>query len=329
MTTTRVSFGARPGANLSASTEADGTVPTGTPLHPALVLSRSRAAARSGDLDEALRLLRSADDPAVGGHRDVLDLLARVHAQRGELTEAAAAWRRVQERHPQDPAALAGLARIERLRRGGPRAAFARHRTHTALAAAVCAVTALAAGAAALIDGTDGGPPTRHSALPAEQAEQIAQRLEAERETELAQQRAREEARRAAAADALARALQAPGLHPVVRQDSVEVAFTEGLFSEGAELTTTGADRLAVLGERLAGRQVRVEIFGHAATVPGAPSSGGSVVSLWRALIAARELSAASGKSLTEFTTASADQRDAPYESAERNRTVTVVITPA
>jgi hypothetical protein len=48
---------------------------------------------------------------------------------------------------------------------------------------------------------------------------------------------------------------------------------------------------------------------------------------LWRALVAARELSAASGKPLTAFTT-SADQQDAPYDTAARNRTVTVVITP-
>jgi hypothetical protein len=32
---------------------------------------------------------------------------------------------------------------------------------------------------------------------------------------------------------------------------------------------------------------------------------------------------------LTAFTTVSADQRDAPYAEPARNRTVTVVITPA
>ncbi|MDF3150169.1 hypothetical protein PBV88_55785, partial [Streptomyces sp. T21Q-yed] len=122
--------------------------------------------------------------------------------------------------------------------------------------------------------------------------------------------------------------LRAPGIHPAVQGASVEVVFADGLFSEGAELTPLGADRLAVLGGRLAGRKVSVEIYGQAATVPGAPRSGGSVLSLWRALIAARELSAAGGKPLTAFTTASADQRDAPYASAAKNRTVTVVVTP-
>ncbi|MER5222554.1 tetratricopeptide repeat protein [Streptomyces flaveus] len=304
-----------------------------SPLRVGLLVSRARAAARSGELDEALRLLRSADDPVVGGHRDVLDLLARVHAQRGELPEAAAHWRRVQERHPGDPAAAAGLARIARLGRGGPRAALARHRTRTALAAAVCVVAAVTAGTFALTDATADRQPAGHSAAPAQQAEQaeaerIAQRIAADREAELARQRAREQARKADAADALARELRAPGLRPVVRGNSVEVAFTEGLFAESDRLTPAGADQLAVLGDRLAGREARIEIHGHAATVPGAPRSGGSVLSLWRALVAARELSAASGKPLTAFTTTSADQQDAPYDTAARNRTVTVVITP-
>ncbi|MFJ8140930.1 hypothetical protein [Streptomyces sp. NPDC096013] len=42
----------------------------------------------------------------------------------------------------------------------------------------------------------------------------------------------------------------------------------------------------------------------------------------------ARELSVANSRPLTAFTTARADQRDAPYASAARNRTVTVVIIP-
>ncbi|WUO32185.1 hypothetical protein OHT21_30675 [Streptomyces sp. NBC_00286] len=324
-------------------TDSGDTSPSVSPLRVGLLVSRAQTAARSGELDEALRLLKSAADPAVGGHRDVLDLLARVHAQRGELTEAAAHWHRIQERHPEDPAAAAGLARIERLGRAGPRAALARHRTRTALAAAVCAVAAITAGTVALTDATTDRQPARHSAAPAaqtdqmdqtdqtdqtEQAERIAQRIAADREAELARQRAREQARKSGAADTLARALRAPGLRPVAHGDSVEVAFTEGLFAEGDRLTPTGASQLTVLGNRLTDRQARIEIHGHAATVPGAPRSGGSVLALWRALVAARELSAASGKPLTAFTTTSADQQDAPYDDATRNRTVTVVITP-
>ncbi|MFJ9031531.1 tetratricopeptide repeat protein [Streptomyces sp. NPDC102274] len=314
------------GTSSGSRSESGDTAPAGS-SRVGLLVSRARAMARSGDLDGALRLLNGADDPEVGGDRDVLDLLARVHAQRGELAEAAACWRRVQEQHPREPAAAAGLARIERLGRRGPRAALTRYRARTALAVAVCAVAAVTVGTVVLIDGAD-GQSARPGPSQADRVEQLAQRLDADRRAEQAREQDRETARRSEAADALARALRAPGLRPVVRGDSVEVAFTDGLYSEGTQLTPTGAERLAVLGEHLAGREARIEIYGQAATVPGAPRSGGSVVSLWRALIAARELSAASGKPLTAFTTASADQHDAPYASAAKNRTVTVVITP-
>lgn len=324
--------GAGSGRTAADSAGSDGTALSGTAsatasLRVGLLVSRARAAARSGDLDGALRLLHDAEDPVAADHPDVLDLLARVHAQRGDLARAAAYWRRVQEQRPQDPAASAGLVRIDRLGSRGPRAALARHRAGTALAAAVCAVAAITAGTVALTDAA-GGQPERPGPAQAESAEQRARQLDAERRAEEARERDREAAHRAEAAGALARELRAPGMDPAVHGASVEVAFADGLFSEGAELTQTGADQLAALGGRLAGRNVRVEIHGHAATVPGAPTSGGSVLSLWRALIAARELSTASGKPLTAFTTVSADQRDAPYTSAAKNRTVTVMITP-
>ncbi|KUO06195.1 tetratricopeptide repeat protein [Streptomyces caeruleatus] len=304
-----------------------------TPVRPAdalrvvLLVSRARAAARSGDLDGALRLLHEADDPALAGHHDVLDLLARVHAQRGEPARAVEYWRRVQEQQPQDAAASAGLARIDRLGRRGPRAAFARHRAGTALAAAVCAVAAIAACTVVLTDEADGRP-ERPARTLADRAEQLARRLDAEHRARQEQERARASAGRAEVVAALARAVRAPGIDAAVHGDAVEVTFTDGLFAEADRLTPAGADRLAVLGGRLAGRQADVEVLGHTATVPGAPDRGGSVLALWRALVAARELSAASGRPLTAFTTASADQRDAPYPGVVRNRTVTVLITP-
>ncbi|WP_217208076.1 hypothetical protein [Streptomyces sp. AC550_RSS872] len=297
-------------------------------LRVVLLVSRARAAARAGDLDGALRLLHETDDPALADHLDVLDLLARVHAQRGESVRAAEYWRRVQQQRPDDPAASAGLATIDRLGRRGPRAALARHRARTALAAAVCVVAAITACTVVLTDDAGGGP-QRPAPSQADRAEQLAQRLDAEHRARQEQERARASARRADTVAALARDLRAPGIEAAVHGDSVEVTFTDGLFSEADRLTPVGAERLAVLGDRLAGRQADVEILGHTATVPGAPDSGGSVLSLWRALVAARELSAASGTPLTAFTTASADQRDAPYAGVARNRTVTVLITPA
>jgi hypothetical protein len=168
-------------------------------------------------------------------------------------------------------------------------------------------VAAITAGTVSLTDGP-AGRPERPGSSQADLADQRARQLDAERRAWQARERADQTARRAEAAAALARALRVPGVHPAVQGASVEVAFADGLFSEGAELTLAGADRPAVLGGRLAGREVSVEIYGQAAIVPGAPRSGGSVLSLWRALIAARELSAAGSMPLTAFTTAGADQ---------------------
>ncbi|MFC7892244.1 tetratricopeptide repeat protein [Streptomyces sp. NPDC057381] len=316
--------GGGPGRAADGGTESADTPSPAHALRVALLVSRARTAARSGDLDGALRLLRDAD---TADHRDVLDLLARVHAQRGEPERAAAHWRRVLELDPEDAAATAGLARIDRLGGRGPRAALARHRAGTALAAAVCAVAAVTAGTVVLADGA-GERPERPGPSQADLVEQRARQLVAERRAERARDRDRAAARRAEAAEELARTLRAPGILPRVHGDAVEVVFADGLFSRGAELTPAGAGRLAVLGERLAGRRPHVEIRGHAATVPGAPTSGGSVVALWRALVAARELSTATGRPLTDFTTISADQREAPYADPAKNRTVTVTVTP-
>ncbi|MFF0725616.1 hypothetical protein [Streptomyces sp. NPDC004134] len=308
----------------------DAPPPASSTLRAALLVARVRTAARAGDLDEALRLLRAAearDARTVGERPEVLDLFARVHAQRGELDAAATYWRRLRTRHPAHPAAQAGLSRITRLTADGPRASLARHRTRTALVAAVCALAVVATGAVALTgDGEPGRQGGTERAAPTER--QIEERVRKELQAAQEADRAGEETRREEAAEALAATLRSPGIRPRVRGGSVEVVFAEGVFSEGAELTPEGATRLATLGRHLTRLDARIAVRGHAATVPDAPRSGGSVLALWRALIAARELSAASGEPLTAFTTSSADQREAPYPEDAKNRTVTVVITP-
>ncbi|MEU0390860.1 tetratricopeptide repeat protein [Streptomyces chartreusis] len=294
------------------------------PLDVVLLVSRARGLARTGEPDGALRLLREAETTELGSHRDVLDLRARVHAQRGETAEAAECWRRVLARHPDDPAARAGLTRLGRT---GPVAALGRHRTRTALAAAACVVTAVVVGTVSTLDGPRTARADTDRAAGRQSPGADGGREPGASATAGAGQDKDPAAARPAAK--LAQDLRAPGLRVTVHgDDSVEVAFTQGLFSEGAQLTPAGARQLALLGERLGGRHLDVTVHGHAATVPGAPRSGGSVVALWRALVAARELSAASGEPLTAFTTDSADQRDAPYPDPARNRTVTLVISP-
>jgi flagellar motor protein MotB len=80
---------------------------------------QAAAAARSGDLNQAEAILqaRSRQQPTP----ENLDLLARVLAQQGRLTEAEQAWKRVLHISPQHANARAGLERIERLQSHGAR----------------------------------------------------------------------------------------------------------------------------------------------------------------------------------------------------------------
>lgn len=299
-----------------------------TGLRVECTVARATAKARAGDLDAALRELDRADDPAVTRHRDVTDLRARVHAQRGELEAAERCWRRLLDEHPDDESAEAALARIRRFRRTGPAAALARarHRGRPAVAVALCAGAVTAAWVLA-------------TQLPSGAREPVSDSLAVPRAGQDVRQEPKEqpgraaaaaaEARRAQALDALAQAVRTPGTRVERHEDSVEVVFAQGLFAQGAEPTDAGVAQLTRVGERLAGqRNLRVEVFGHIADVPGAPTGGGSVTSLWRAMTAARVLSDAAGRPLTGFLVASAEQRDAPHDTDAANRTVTVVLTP-
>lgn len=299
-----------------------------TELRAELVVARAAASARSGDLDAALRELDRDDDPAVTRHRDVTDLRARVHAQRGELAEAERCWRQLLDEHPQDESAKAGLARVRRFRHRGPAAALgrARHRLRPAMAVVLCAgaITAATWGLVAQLP-SEAQEPQSDSAAVAHAEQDVRQELKEQRERAAAAA----EARRTKALDTLAQAVRTPGTRVERHEDSVEVVFEQGLFSQAAELTDVGAERLARLGERLTGqRNLRIEVLGHIADVPDAPVSGGSVTSLWRAVAAARVLSDASGRPLTGFSVTSAEQRDAPHDTDAANRTVTVILTP-
>lgn len=302
----------------------------GAALRTELLVARARAAARSGDLDGALDLLRSAT--ATGGgrpDRTVLDLMARIHAQRGEFADADECWARVQEDAPGDADAAAGRAMIADVVAGRRRPQPVLRPARVGAVAAV-AVWAVLTGTALWVTTDDPGPRPGVAQRDAGRDGDAGKR-EGGAGSPAAQagEEAREEARRKAELDALARELTFPGANAERRGDFVRVVFDEGLFSEGDRLTPKGREALTRLGRRLAGREAAVEVTGHVAAVPGAPRSGGSALALWRAMVAVRELSDSSGRPLTAFTTSSADQRDAPHPDPSGNRTVTVTVTPA
>ncbi|PZS29312.1 MAG: hypothetical protein DLM59_13075 [Pseudonocardiales bacterium] len=119
-----------------------------------------------------------------------------------------------------------------------------------------------------------------------------------------------------------------PGLVVTPRAGGVRGVFDQGLFAGSDHLTPTGAALLARLGRRMAGRGLSVTVTGHVVAVPGGRTSGGSVVALARALVAAQVLARSSAMPLTPFTLLSADQTQGPFPDPARNRTVTLLVVP-
>ncbi|NJP97226.1 hypothetical protein HCN51_48720 [Nonomuraea sp. FMUSA5-5] len=342
-------------------------------LRRRLAVDRARTAARSGDLDGAIRLLGEVGPPCAdvpgysgaGGDEAaradqegivaVLDLRARLHARRGELAEADRCWAAVQDLVPGHPGAEAGRRTIEEIRSGRRRARPLMHAGWLGVVAAAVAVVTLATGIVALGTGSEGtiaqgrlttaiappgatAPPDA-TAVPSATAspgaavsradelrEHIAaveagQAAEAERTARQAASRRRELA-------AIARKLTMPGVLVRRRSQDVRVRFREGLFPVSTEISDAGPALLRALGRRIAGMKVDTTVVGHAVPVPGGRTSGGSVVALGRALVAARHLAEGGRLPVTAFTLVSADQADNPFRDPRRNRTVTLLITP-
>ncbi|MFF4472311.1 hypothetical protein ACFYZ3_22435 [Streptomyces sp. NPDC001599] len=311
-----------------------------TPLHGALgeelLLVQAQSAARSGDLAAARRLLEDVTGSSAAPPRDVLDLLARVHAQCGEFEEADRCWERVQAADPQDRDAAAGRALVARIRSGRSPA-----RPRVGKGARLGAVALVAACAAsfagvALADAFDS--PSASDSTSAEQradratarADRATRRAEklAARVAELEDGAGQRRGELAAQVAGLDRALSFPGVRVERHTGSVRVVFQEALFVGGEQLTPEGAAALAELGRRLAGQDATVKVVGHVAAVPGADVSGGSPLALWRAMVAVRTLSDHSGRPLSSFTTAGGDARHAPHRDIDLNRTVTLTVAP-
>jgi len=305
------------------------TIPSGAldaALDVEFAVARARSAARRGHLDEAARLLRDLDATAASS-RTALDLLARVHAQRGEFPEADACWVRVQAIDPDDADAAAGrqvIAEIESRRR---RTRPVLHPGRVGLLAAALAGVVVVGTMIWLGPNDPAAPPDQPTATRLQDEIQRADELQRRLAT-LEATRAGSAARLADALDALAADLAMPGVLVEQRPDAVRVVFEEGLFTRSDDIAPAGEALLVELGSQLAGMDVSTTVVGHVVAVPGGRTSGGSVVALARALAAARELADAGGVPLTSFTLVSADQAQGPYPDPARNRTVTLLVAP-
>lgn len=276
-----------------------------------LVLDRARTAARAGDLDRALELLQGDGLDETG-----LDLLARVHAQRGEFDQADECWARAGQ-----PESAAGRAEIARIRAG--RAARPFWQPGRAAVAGVLAAGLAVTGGVVWVSSLPAPPPDPAVVAARNQMRSVQQ------------QKAQEKAQKAAAAAALgaavdrtAAALATPGAQVIKHSDWVEVRFVKGVFSYEDALTDDGTDMLHRIGAKLRGLPASVTVIGQSVAVAGGPQSGGSVVALARALTAARELARTSGRPLTAFALASGDQKANLFPTKAANRTVTLQVRP-
>ncbi|MFD9868591.1 hypothetical protein [Streptomyces niveus] len=155
-------------------------------------------------------------------------------------------------------------------------------------------------------------------------------------------------ARRDSTLDAVEKRLAMPGVEIRRHADDVQLVFSTGVFPYDSVIGPQGASALTEIGRRLAGlgsgpgpgpgagagggTGVETTVVGHSVAVPGGAPSGGSVVALNRARVAALYLAQDSDLRLTDFRLVSADQRRGPFPATEanapRNRTVTLLITP-
>jgi flagellar motor protein MotB len=291
----------------------------------AATVARAADLARHGEYDDAVAILvelggRESDDPRV------LDLLARIHAQRGELYDADECWALALRIDGDLTQARAGRQRIAAMvaRRQRPRTG------RVLLVVAVAAVAVTGAGVVGgLVTRQPSGPDPALADLRAGQRDQADRLADIDARLDSAQ---RDEQVLAEVQAALA---GSPVLTARLSGDAVIVTFPAGVFRAGDRLSDTGAPALTELATRLLplDSDVAVTVTGH---TEDAPVSGGRFrdnvdLGQARAQAAAAVLAQASGLPLSTFALASSGSANPPFpnttaEERARNRTVTVTV---
>lgn len=293
----------------------------------ALVASASELA-RKGRYFDAESLLRNR--LAAGRTEpEVLDLLARIKAQQGELREAEDRWRQASSLDPDNESYRSGLrrlARIQRRRTRWPWVLLGR----AAIAAAVVGVVILASWPAAERLGTL-----------EERITELVAAGEAKRRAPVERVSASNRARGGTAEPAAAPdfRLDLPGVS--VRHDGpvVVATFEEGLFSEGDRLGPRARELLTSVGHRLEPQagEIAVHVIGYSDDLtPWANSAfrDNAALGLSRALAVVEHLRASTTLPAEVFHVRTAGARSPPYPNDSpanraRNRTAVLRITKA
>ncbi|QUH04013.1 OmpA family protein [Saccharopolyspora erythraea] len=294
-------------------------------------LAHAAELARNGEYTHAVQMLRElggrgSTDPVV------LDLLARIHAQRGELFDADECWALALRLDPDFAPARAGRQRIAALvaRRMRPRTG------RVALTAVLTAVVVTGAGVGTLIAETAGPDPAVLAGL---DDVQNSQREQAERLDRIDDQLDQTALRKQRTLDNLNTTLAGnPEFIARADADAVVVTFPAGVFRTGVSLSDTGSEALGNLAQRLSSfaTDMSITVVGHTvdARVAGSPDyTTNAELGLARATTAAERMSEASGLPLSAFSLSSSGAVNPPFpnttpDGRARNRTVTVVVRP-
>ncbi|RSM79324.1 hypothetical protein DMH04_31725 [Kibdelosporangium aridum] len=266
-----------------------------------MTLTQALESARRGDYEQAMSALaelggRASDDPRV------LDLLARVHAQRGALGDADECWSRVQSLDPADEAAVQGRRRI---------AALQAKRFRRRPVWPVAFVVAAGVGVVGILLPTSpppAPPPPDISGLAAQHAE-LTRQLDAVR----AQLNAEPPV------VTLAKAVSSPAFVAIRQGDAVLVTFNDALFNRDARLSTSGAAAIAQLGTQLKPFSVSLVVTGHTDNRFRNPTELGF----------ARAQTVADALGMPAVVRSAGATPLFPSRERAKNNTVTVLITPA
>jgi flagellar motor protein MotB len=295
-------------------------------------LAKAAQLARQGRYAEAHGVLgelggRDSTDP------ELLDLLARVHAQQGELAAADECWARAQQFGADESGPREGRRLIAQIH-----ARRYRRRTGRVVGGVALAVVLLAgagvAGAVVARPGQSTDPALFRELRETKAADGDLTRQVGELRTQLDQVTMRPER----TLQDIRAELAGSGL--ILRSESgtLVVTFPVGLFPSGAVWSAEGQRVLADLGSHLSrfGGDVSFTVIGHTDDIPVAPNSrytDNADLGFARARVAAQELSAHSGLPLTKFAVTSSGATDPPFpnsaaESRKRNRTVILWVRP-
>lgn len=290
-----------------------------------ILLAGATEFARQGHYDDACRILgklggRAATDSAV------LDLLARIHAQRGELADADACWALAESADAELPGPRAGRRRI---------AAIQARRYHLpatrAAGAIVLAAALVAAGvSAAALTGDDASTRDELHRILDSQVDLSRQVTDLRGNADPAG------SHRDRVLHDLDAALANSPLIVASDRDARTVTFPAGLFTGETALSPEGRQAIADLAGRLRPYAANLEItvIGHTDARPLTPTSGYTDnvdLGLARARVAATELSGDLGLPPSGLAITSTGSADPPFPGSgtdSRDRTATVRIRP-